>query len=88
MMLTNRMPEVQRTLLREAAHRQAENELIFRNDTGRGTNLSIHTNYGAIDAIRIVAVTQLELMTAQQFTAVVDYMAADILAAHIKEESI
>lgn len=71
-------------MLREAAHRQAENERLLRNDTGRGVNLSLHANFGAIDGIRIVLVTQLKYMTAQQFTEAVDTMAQELL--QIEEE--
>lgn len=66
-------------MLKEAALRQAENERLVRNDTGRGVNLSLHANFGAIDGIRIVLVTQLKYMTAQQFTAAVDAMAQELL---------
>lgn len=71
-------------MLREAAHRQAENERLSHNDTGRGVNLALHANFGAIDGIRIVLVTQLRYMTAQQFTMAVDIMAQELL--QIEEE--
>lgn len=77
--MAHRKASAETAMLREAAQRHAEITKELRSDSGRGTSLQVQINFGAIDAIRIVLVTALQYLTAEQFTATIEHMAQEIL---------
>lgn len=79
MMVKGKDASAQTAMLREAAQRHAEIIKELRSDNGKGTSMQVQINFGAVDAIRIVLVTALGYLTAQQFSATIEFMAQEIL---------